>query len=63
MAVDVVGVGVGLRMAGRVARSSWAACVVVLFDGLKAARGMAWQFVAIFWSFERLIELSKASVL
>ena len=44
MAVDVVGVGVGLRMAGRVAGSGWAACVVVLFDGLKAARGMTWRF-------------------
>ena len=44
MAVDVVGVGVGLRMAGRVARSGWAACVVVLLDGSKAARGMAWRF-------------------
>jgi hypothetical protein len=50
MAVDVVGVGVGvwvgvgLRMDGRVAGSGWAACVVVFFDGSKAARGMTWQF-------------------
>lgn len=41
--VDVgVWVGVGMRMDGRVSRSGCMACVVVFFNGSKAARGMAW---------------------
>lgn len=38
-----VGVGVGTRIDGRCAGMGCAVCVVVLFEGSKVERGMAWQ--------------------